>query len=153
MWCFVAREQYAGVPPVPAALRQVAAGIAAPGGAQARDHGPHGTGAYGALATSAGHCVASGQTCVAHCVEQLAAGNKDLAQCAQSVLEMMAACTTLQQLANLNSPHVPRMAKVVQDICSACAEECRKHAAKHVVCKECGDSCVACAKECAKVAA
>jgi len=131
------------------------AGLGASTPAKAEEHGHdhHGAGAYGPLAASAGHCVASAQACVEHCIEQLAEGDKDLAQCAQRVLEMASACTALQQLANWNSAYVPRIAKVVQDICKACEEECRKHEAKHTICKECADSCAACAKECQKVAA
>jgi Cys-rich four helix bundle protein (predicted Tat secretion target) len=121
--------------------------------AQEKAHQHYGAGAYGALAASAGHCVTSGQTCLQHCLEQLATGNKDMAKCAKSVLELMSACTALQQLANWDSSYVPRMAKVVQDICKACEQECRKHESKHAVCKECADACVACAKECQKVAA
>ena len=128
-------------------------GVSTPTRAQEKGHEHHGTGFYGALAASAGHCVASGQSCVEHCVNQLAEGNKDMAKCAQRVLDMTTACTALQQLANWNSSYVPRMAKVVHDICKACEDECRKHESKHVVCKECADACAACAKESQKVAA
>lgn len=111
------------------------------------DSGPN----YGALAHAATHCIMFGEACIGHCLDLLAQGETEMAACAKSVEQMMAACTMLRQLATWKSAYVPRMAAVVMDMCKACEQECRKHD-KHKECRDCADSCVACAKECKAVA-
>jgi hypothetical protein len=48
---------------------------------------------------------------------------------------------------------VPRLARVAMDLCEECEKECRKHADKHVQCKECGEACAECHKACKAIAA
>lgn len=115
-------------------------------------HHHHDSGAnYSALAHAATHCIMFGEACIGHCLDLLAQGETEMAACAKSVEQMMAACTMLRQLATWKSAYVPRMAAVVLDMCTACEQECRKHD-KHKECRDCADSCVACAKECKAVA-
>jgi Cys-rich four helix bundle protein (predicted Tat secretion target) len=123
---------------------------AADAGAQEHHHGP---GPHAALAQSASRCIQSGEECVQHCLEQLAKGATEMAGCARSVHEMLAGCGAIQQLANLESKHLARLAKGVAEICRACESECRKHEAMHAVCKACAEACAACAAECDKAAA
>lgn len=75
-----------------------------------------------------------------------------MAGCAQSVNQMLALCSALQQLANQNSKQLPKLASMAMDACRQCEDECKKHADKHEVCKACGESCAACYKECKKIA-
>lgn len=136
----------------------LAAGLAQAAAPKAKphDHMHHHHGAaadYGDLAHAATHCVMFGEACIGHCLELLADGEKDMAACAQSVEQMMSACTMLRQLATWKSAYVPRMAAVVMDMCKACEDECRKHEKKHKVCRDCAESCAACFTECKKVAA
>jgi Cys-rich four helix bundle protein (predicted Tat secretion target) len=107
---------------------------------------------YGDLVADTTHCVNSGEACIAHCLVLLGQGEKELAACAQSVEDTVAACTALRQMAAANSPHVPKLAAVVADICTDCETECRKHE-KHKVCHDCAEACAQCAKECQKAAA
>jgi len=107
---------------------------------------------YSALAHAATHCIMFGEACIDHCLDLLGQGDKEMAACAKSVEQMMAACTMLRQLATWKSAYVPRMAAVVMDMCKACEDECRKHEKKHKECKDCADSCGACLKECKAVA-
>lgn len=116
------------------------------------NHGPAAN-PYAALAAATTHCIASGEACIAHCLDLLGQGDKDMAACARSVQQMLATCTALRQLAAAKSPYVPRLAKVVADICLDCEKECRKHEKQHQECHDCAESCAACAKECAAVAA
>lgn len=138
----------------------VFAGMAAAAGMEGHDHdhGPmhqqHAGGAdYFELAHAATHCVMFGEACIDHCITLLGQGDKEMAACARSVEELLAACTMLRQLATWKSAYVPRMAKVAMDICKACEEECRKHEKKHQPCRDCAEACADCYKECAKVAA
>lgn len=108
---------------------------------------------YSDLAHAATHCVMFGEACIDHCITLLGQGEKEMAACARSVEELLAACNMLRQLATWKSAYVPRMAKVAMDICKACEEECRKHEKKHQPCRDCADACADCYKECAKVAA
>lgn len=116
-------------------------------------HHHHAGGAdYATLAHAATHCVMFGEACIGHCLDLLAEGDKEMAACAKSVEQMLAACNMLRQLATWKSAYVPRMAAVVMDMCLACEQECRKHENKHKECRDCAESCAACAKECKAVA-
>ncbi|HQW19600.1 MAG TPA: four-helix bundle copper-binding protein [Rhodocyclaceae bacterium] len=132
------------------------AGLAEAAGMEDHDHDhmqhQHGGSInYSELAHAATHCVMFGEACIGHCLELLGQGDKDMAACAKSVEETLAACNALRQLATWESVYVPRMAKVVMDICKTCEDECRKHE-KHKPCRDCAEACAACYKECAKVA-
>lgn len=108
---------------------------------------------YGALAHAATHCVMLGEACIGHCLELLGQGDKAMAECAKSVEQMMAACNALRQLATWNSAYVPRMARVVMDMCKDCEQACRKHEQMHQSCRDCAEACADCTRACAVVAA
>lgn len=136
----------------------VFAGIASAAGSEDHNHehlheAHDGNARYSDLAHAATHCVMFGEACIDHCITLLGQGEREMAACARSVEELLAACNMLRQLATIQSAYVPRMAKVVMDICQACEQECRKHEKKHKPCRDCGDACADCYKECAKIAA
>ena len=106
---------------------------------------------YAALALAASDCVQTGQACLSHCLVLLGEGDKAMVGCAQSVNQMLALCTALQQLANQNAKQLSRVAAIAMDVCQQCEDECKKHADKHEVCKACGVSCAACYKACKKL--
>jgi Cys-rich four helix bundle protein (predicted Tat secretion target) len=106
-----------------------------------------------ALVDAAADCVQKGQACVTHCNKLLGEGDKDMSACQTTALQAIAVCAAVQQLGNLNSPHLAKVAAAAADICKACEDECRKHEKKHVSCKECGDACAACAKQCKALSA
>jgi Cys-rich four helix bundle protein (predicted Tat secretion target) len=116
-------------------------------------HHDHGAGKYQGLIDAAGDCVQKGEACAAHCNTLLAQGDKDMAACQATALQSVAICNALRQLANLNSPHLVKVAAAAADICKACEDECRKHEKKHEVCKACGDACAACVKQCRALSA
>lgn len=106
------------------------------------------------LIDAAADSVKIGQACLQHNLEILSQGdNKGMAICAMRVNDMIAACAAIEQLANYNSPHVPKMAKVVMDICQDCEKECRKFEKEHEICKQAADACVTCFNECKKITA
>lgn len=105
------------------------------------------------LIDAAADSVKKGQACLQHCIESLSQGDKELGKCAMAVNDMIAACVAIGQLANYNSPHLAKMAKVVMDICQECEKECRNFDKKHEVCRVSADSCLVCFNECKKIAA
>jgi Cys-rich four helix bundle protein (predicted Tat secretion target) len=105
------------------------------------------------LIEAASDCVAKGQVCIDHCLMLLADGDKEMAACARSVLQTMALCSSLQQLASYQTPQLKALAKVAMDACKECEDECRKHEKKHAVCRDCAESCAACYKECKAITA
>lgn len=106
------------------------------------------------LIDAAANGVKLGQACLQHSLEMLSQGeNKGMAVCAMRVSDMIAACAAIEQLANYNSPHLPKMAKVVMDICKDCEKECRKFEKEMEICKITADACVTCFNECKKIAA
>ncbi len=110
-------------------------------------HMHHGS-PFQALVSSSGECVAAGEACLAHCLVLLADGDKAMAECAQSVNQLLAVCTALQKLAAQQSKFTKAFAKQALEVCTDCEKSCRKHEKKHAECKACADACAACAKEC-----
>ena len=102
---------------------------------------------------AASDSVKKGQACLQHCIESLSQGDKELGKCAMVVNDMIAACVAIEQLANYNSPHLAKMARVAMDICQDCEKECRKFDKKHEVCRVSADACATCFNECKKIAA
>jgi len=130
------------------------AGAGLVGAARAGEHDHHHhAGAEAALTKAVADCIQKGQVCLDHCLQLLGNGEAEMAACAKSVSQMLALCTAVQQLANQNSRHLPKLAAVAMAACRDCEEECQKHADMHDACKACGESCAACYKECQKVAA
>lgn len=135
------------------------AGAAIAGSAQAAEHGHmahehHHDAASGnaALAAAASDCLQKGEVCLSHCLDLLGQGDKDMADCAKSVNQMLALCGALQQLANQRSKQLPKLASIAMDACKQCEDICKKHADEHESCKACGESCAACYRECKKIA-
>jgi Cys-rich four helix bundle protein (predicted Tat secretion target) len=108
---------------------------------------------YAGLIATSGDCVKTGEACLAHTLVLLGKGEKELGACAQSVNELLAACTALQKLAGQDSRYTARYAKLTADVCADSEKECRKFEKKHAECKACADACAACIKECQKLAA
>ena len=100
---------------------------------------------------SALHCKLAAQVCLSHCITEMGNGDKTLAACANSTREVLAACEAFIQIASQNSTFTKKTAVLCEEICKACAVECKKHSTHHKECKDCMDSCLSCAKEMAKV--
>ncbi len=113
----------------------------------------HGANKNQSLIDAAADSVKKGQACLQHCIELMSQGDKELGNCAMVVNDMIAACVAIEQLANYNSPHLAKMAKVAMDICQDCEKECRKFEKQHEACKVSADSCAACYNECKKIVA
>ena len=107
---------------------------------------------YKALEKTSIECVATGNDCLRHCLGMYKMKDTSMAECADSVFQLIAGCDALAALAAVNSEHTGHLAKVVEMLCNDCKKECDKFT-KIAVCKTCGDACKACAAECAKVAA
>lgn len=86
-------------------------------------------------------CAGTGELCLHHCYSEFAKGQTMLAQCAARVAEMVPVCQTLASLASLESAHLKAYAKICIDVCQACEDECRKHAAHAAICGQCADAC------------
>lgn len=108
---------------------------------------------YKHLEETSGQCVATGEDCLRHCLAMWSMKDSSMADCANSVIQLVAACRALQTLASLNSPFTVAFAKDAGAVCLACEKECRKFYDKYDVCKACGDACLACAADCRKIAA
>lgn len=121
----------------------LAAGLAFMPGARAEmDHAHHASGDQG-LVAAANHCVVEAERCDQHCLAMFATGDTSLVECARRVRELAALCVAAGRLAIQESPRLDALLDICGDSCKACEEECRKHEAKHEVCKSCADACVA----------
>ncbi|MFZ6861746.1 four-helix bundle copper-binding protein [Undibacterium sp. Ji67W] len=131
-----------------AALSGKAMGEDMPHDHQHMHHNP-----YSNLIDSSSDCISKGQACMSHCLELLGQGNKDMADCAKSVNQMLALCLSLQSLANQQSTLLPALAKVALNACQSCETACRKHESIHAACKACAESCANCIIQCKAIAA
>jgi len=136
------RELLAG-----AAALALAKAAAASGSEAHAGHGSHGA-KNEQLVTTAQACVASGEACLNHCFAEFAEGNTELASCAASVQELLAACRSLVTLAAQDSKHLTQFAAATRAVCESCEVECRKHEKMHALCKLCADDCKACIEAC-----
>lgn len=118
------------------------AGLAFAAHAETNPHAHHAAGPRGLIA-AAGHCVAEADICDQHCLAMFREGDTTLAECAARVRELAALCTAAGKLAVQESPRLDALLDVCAESCKACETECRKHEAKHAVCKTCADACVA----------
>ena len=98
-------------------------------------------------------CIKNGQACIDHCIELFKTGNNSVAECADTVQEMLAMCTSLSQMASYKSKHLGELAKICMQVCTDCEKACREHEDKHAECKACAESCAHCASACKKIAA
>lgn len=119
----------------------------APAPAPAHVHG----GGDAGLAEAAYACIGKGQSCLAHCIGMLAAGDTSMAGCGPAVHDMHAVMQGLAAAAASGSKHLKELARVAMEFCKDCEAECRKHADKHVVCKECAEACARTIAACQKV--
>lgn len=104
-----------------------------------------------ALIKIANECAQHGDECIAHCIELFKTGDTSLANCADTVNEMIVMCRALAKMATYESEDLKAVAKICIDVCQRCVDECSKHEAKHPKCKACADSCRECIKECKKI--
>lgn len=114
---------------------------------------PHHHGGDTALLDAAHGCLAKGEACVAHCLAMFANGDTSMGGCGKAAHEMHAVMQGLAAAAASGSKHLPALAKVAMEFCRDCEAECRKHADKHAVCKECMDACARTIAACQKVTA
>ncbi|HVO31141.1 MAG TPA: four-helix bundle copper-binding protein [bacterium] len=103
-----------------------------------------------ALAAAASACADKAEACLQHCLQMLGNGETAFAACAEAVQDAIASSRSLATLAAAGSKHMKAFAKVCIDVCKDCETECRKHAEKHPICKECADACVKMIQECGK---
>ena len=105
------------------------------------------------LAEAAYACIGKGQSCLAHCIGMLAAGDLSMAGCAPAVHDMHAVMQGLAAAAASGSKHLKALARVAMEFCKDCEAECRKHADKHAVCRECMEACARTIAACQKTTA
>ena len=98
-------------------------------------------------------CLAKGEACVAHCLSMFASGDTSMGGCGKAAHEMHAVMQGLAAAAASGNKHLPALAKAAMEFCRDCEAECRKHADKHAVCKECMEACSRTIAACEKVAA
>jgi len=119
------------------------ASLAVAARAEDMDHHAHHAAPARDLVAAAGHCVTEADVCDQHCLAMFREGDKSLVDCAARVRELAALCTAASKLAVQESPRLNALLDVCAESCKACEDECRKHEAKHEVCKTCADACVA----------
>ncbi|MCP5142986.1 MAG: Csp1 family four helix bundle copper storage protein [Chromatiales bacterium] len=107
----------------------------------ATEHHHHHHGAHQDIVDAADECVATGKTCLNHCLILLGDGDTTMKECAKSVNEMIPVCGAMATLALSDSRNLRVMADACLAACKDCAAACEKHMEQHVECKDCYDAC------------
>ncbi|MDH5485477.1 MAG: four-helix bundle copper-binding protein [Gammaproteobacteria bacterium] len=93
-------------------------------------------------------CVKAGQACIQHCIDMFKMKDTSMAECADTVQEMLATCTAMSQMASYDSKHLKEFASLCIKVCKDCKKSCDIHADTHAACKACAESCADCIKSC-----
>jgi len=131
------RDLLKNVVAVSVATAAMASGVAS----ASSGHQHHQSNPNTAIVDSALDCLKTGQA------------DTTLADCADQVNELLAACTALSQMASYQSKHLVEFARVCSKVCNDCMKACEKHADKHAECKTCAKSCKDCIEACDKITA
>ena len=97
---------------------------------------------YGALVAPYQECIRAALTCISHCQQLLAQGDKSLGTCLKTALDTEVVCSSVLKLATLNSPFTPALAKQSVAVMQACVDACKEHVSHHAQCKACHDACL-----------
>jgi Cys-rich four helix bundle protein (predicted Tat secretion target) len=105
------------------------------------------------LVDAASDCHRKAEACLSHCISMLSTGDPSMGACAARVRDVLSSSEAVLGLAAAGSKYTKPMAKVCADICRDCEAECRKHADKMPVCKDCADACARMIQEIGKLPA
>ena len=133
------RELLAGAGALSALL---ASGTALAGDAPGHRHADHAR-RHPKVLKATNACVARGRQCVAHCLDVFREGDVTLADCANSVNQMVPICEAFSYQLATNSKYVKDLSAVCRQACKDCEEECRKHEDEHRECRDCAEACAA----------
>ena len=106
-----------------------------------KNHEHHHHGPNKKLVDAAEECVATGKTCLNHCLVLLGVGDTSMKECAKSVNEMIPVCEAMGSLALAKSKNLKIMAEACLAVCKDCAAACKEHIADHDECNDCYKSC------------
>lgn len=104
-------------------------------------HEHHHHGGHKALVDAAEECVATGKTCLNHCLVLLGDGDTSMKECSKNVNEMIPVCEAMATLALSDSKNLKAMAQLCLAACKDCKDACEEHIDKHQECKDCFEAC------------
>ena len=104
-------------------------------------HHHHHHGKHSNLVDTSEECVATGKTCLNHCLVLLGEGDTSMAECSKNVNELVPVCEAMATLALSDSTNLKAMAKICLATCKSCAAACEEHIKDHIECKDCYDAC------------
>ncbi|MEQ1500974.1 MAG: four-helix bundle copper-binding protein [Myxococcota bacterium] len=104
------------------------------------------TASIDALAASARACVAAADACIRHCAQELAVGDKEMADCNWAVHAVHATSGATVTLASLRSARLAEMLPATIAAAKACSTACHEHESHwamgmHLECKACAEAC------------
>jgi Cys-rich four helix bundle protein (predicted Tat secretion target) len=105
------------------------------------EHHHHHHGEHRNLVDAMEECVATGKTCLQHCLVLLGDGDTSMKDCAKKVNEMIPVCDAMATLALADSSNLKVLSEACLAVCKDCATACEEHMDKHQECKDCYDAC------------
>ncbi|MEW8627088.1 MAG: four-helix bundle copper-binding protein [Candidatus Thiodiazotropha sp.] len=108
---------------------------------QQHQHHHHHHGKHKGLVDAAEECVATGKTCLNHCLVLLGDGDTSMKECSKNVNEMIPVCEAMATLALSDSKNLKVIAQGCLAVCEDCAAACKEHIDKHQECKDCYEAC------------
>lgn len=94
-------------------------------------------------------CAAACDHCAASCLQE--DDVKMMARCIALDMDCAQICRTAASMMTRDSIFAKAICKLCADVCQACGDECRKHAAIH--CQQCAQACQDCADACRQMQA
>jgi Cys-rich four helix bundle protein (predicted Tat secretion target) len=107
----------------------------------AHQHHHHHHGVHKDLVDAAEECIATGKTCLNHCLVLLGDGDTSMKDCSKNVNEMIPVCEAMATLALADSKNLKALAQVCLPVCKDCAAACEEHIDDHQECKDCYEAC------------
>ena len=99
-----------------------------------------------ALIQALNNCAAECNNCATASLDE--DNIKMMATCIKLDMDCATICTATATLLSRNSKHGKHLMNECIEVCTACAEECEKHADMHQHCKTCAAACMACVEAC-----
>ncbi len=93
------------------------------------------------IVDAAEECVATGKTCLNHCLVLLGLGDTSMKDCSKNVNQMIPVCNAMATLALADSKNLKALAQVCVSVCKDCAAACKEHIDEHNECKDCYEAC------------
>lgn len=147
----IGRRQFAVTGLTAAALAALGSNAFAQGGK--RGGGPHHKESFDKCSEACSRCQRECDSCAAHCIEQVADGNKHHMETVQTCRDCADICSVAAQITARGGVFADLICQTCADACARCAKACEQHGRDDKVMQKCAEECRRCERECREMLA